>query len=339
MAVVRPPVEMALLRAEKQVPTSSTARPLSFESKMDGWRGVLFPRDGVLQSRRDNNLADRFPELFAAATSLGDVVLDGEIVAHRDGRLDFGSLAGSPRTRAESGAVIYYVAFDLLAEGHRDHRSSTYQQRRARLEQLMHGVPPPLQLMPATTDRDQAMTWMDPACARVGIEGVVVKPPGKPYRPGRADWIKVRSTVVVDAVVVGVTGDPNHPTELVLARPDPPGALQGIGLSHALSDALRAEAGPHLALTGEGSRKISTGVFGRPSVTEYRPVHPSLVVEVRAESSVLVFTNRQRPRVHRVRLDLSPDDVVPERDRVVDEGHGPVVGSNRAVSSWTKKLL
>ncbi|MGW4489869.1 hypothetical protein ACWEOE_39315 [Amycolatopsis sp. NPDC004368] len=43
-------------------------------------------------------------------------------------------------------------------------------------------------------------------------------------------------------------------------------------------------------------------------------MHPTLVVEVRAETSVLAFTNRQRPHVHRLRLDLSPGDVAPEPD-------------------------
>lgn len=49
--------------------------------------------------------------------------------------------------------------------------------------------------------------------------------------------------------------------------------------------------------------------------TEYLPVHPDLVVEVEAESSVGSFTNRLRPRVYRVRPwvyrlrpDLRPDD-------------------------------
>jgi ATP-dependent DNA ligase len=42
-----------------------------------------------VQSRRDNNLAQRFPEIVAAARGIGDLVLDGELVALRDGRLDF----------------------------------------------------------------------------------------------------------------------------------------------------------------------------------------------------------------------------------------------------------
>lgn len=309
MAVLHPPVEMALARAEKQVPTPSAARPLAFEIKLDGYRGLLFSGEGVLQSRNGNNLAARFPELLTAATDLGDVVLDGEIVAYRDGRLDFGALAGSPRNRAASGAVVYYVAFDLLAEGDRDYRSAANQDRRARLEQLMTRARPPLQLVTRTTNRDEAMDWMQPHAAALGIEGVVVKRLDRPYRAGRSDWIKVRSTVVVDAVTIGATGDLTAPTELVLARPEAAGPLRRIGLSLPLRSDLRVEAGRHLISTGDPPKKIFSGLFGASSETEYYPVRPTLVVEILAEASVLAFTNRQRPQVHRLRLDLTPDDL------------------------------
>jgi hypothetical protein len=38
--------------------------------------------------------------------------------------------------------------------------------------------------------------------------------------------------------------------------------------------------------------------------------HPTLVVEAEAEASVITFTARLRPRVHRLRPDLDPDDIV-----------------------------
>lgn len=40
-----------------------------------------------------------------------------------------------------------------------------------------------------------------------------------------------------------------------------------------------------------------------------RPVRPELVVDVEAEASVTVFASRLRPRVHRVRPDLTPTDL------------------------------
>lgn len=50
---------------------------------------------------------------------------------------------------------------------------------------------------------------MHPAVAAVGIERCVVKRLDQPYRAERGrDWIKLRHTVVVDAIVIGATRSP-----------------------------------------------------------------------------------------------------------------------------------
>ncbi|WP_170166772.1 ATP-dependent DNA ligase [Lentzea atacamensis] len=154
-------MELVAARAQKNLPRADARRPVRYEPKYDGWRGLLFSGDGVLQSRRGTNLAARFPELITAGRALGDVVLDGEIVALRDGRLDFGALTSTPRGRVAAGITIYFVAFDLLAAGDHDLRPETCQDRRARLEAVMADARPPLQLIPYTTDRDQAL----PGCS------------------------------------------------------------------------------------------------------------------------------------------------------------------------------
>jgi bifunctional non-homologous end joining protein LigD len=90
--------------------------------------------------------------------------------------------------------TIYYVTFDLIFEDDRDWRPQPYRARRLRLEQLLAGIEPPLQLSPATTDQKQAMQWLNPAMAHRGIEGILVKDRDKPYRAGRTgDWRKIRS--------------------------------------------------------------------------------------------------------------------------------------------------
>ncbi len=145
----------------------------------------------------------------------------------------------------------------------------------------------------------------------VGIEGVVAKLVDAPYRAGRTGaWVKIRQLSVVDAIVVGVTGDPEQPTEVVLARRDQTGRLRQIGLSQPLAPGVRAHIGEHATVTGDPLARVSAGVFGRGR-TEFQPVLPELVVEAEAEASVESFTHRLRPRVHRVRLDLATDDLGP----------------------------
>ena len=298
---------LALARDEREVPGPDPR--WTYEPKFDGWRAAVFTASGVVQSRRDNDLAKRFPEVVAGVRGLGDLVLDGELVALHEGRLDFGALASMPRARAEAGIDIYFIAFDLLADGTEDLRHERYRTRRERLVRWLAGVQPPVQLMPATTDRDEALGWMRPELADVGIEGVVAKLVDRPYRPGRTgDWLKIRQKIVLDAVVVGVSGAVIRPEALVLARPDETGELRQIGLSLPLPPALRDIAAPLVRPTDEPRRRLPNAVLGQPG-TEYQPVHPAIVVEVEAEATVLTFNARLRPRVHRIRTDLTPADV------------------------------
>jgi ATP-dependent DNA ligase len=305
--MLRPPVELALARDEREVPGPDPR--WSYEPKFDGWRAAVFTASGVVQSRRDNDLAARFPEVVAAVRGLGDLLLDGELVALREGRLDFGALTSTPRARAGAGIDIYFIAFDVLADGADDLRRQPYRDRRERLVLRLAGVRPPVQLVPATADRDEALTWMRPELADVGIEGVVAKHADRPYRAGRTgDWRKIRQRIVVDAIVVGVAGALARPEALVLARPDEAGELRQVGLSLPLPPAMRDIAAPLVRSTGEPRRRLPGAVLGQQG-TEYQPVHPTLVVEVEAEATVLTFNARLRPRVHRVRTDLTPADV------------------------------
>lgn len=145
--------------------------------------------------------------------------------------------------------------------------------------------------------------------AEVGIEGVVAKKINSRYRVGRTgDWVKVRQKVVVDAVVVGVAGPLTRPEALLLARPDHDGVLLLIGLSLPLSPGFRDEAARHVTPTGEPRRQLPTTVLGHEG-SEYQPVHPTLVVEAEAEATVMTFTARLRPRIHRFRADLTPAEL------------------------------
>jgi hypothetical protein len=59
--------------------------------------------------------------------------------------------------------------------------------------------------------------------------------------------------------------------------------------------------------TGEPPRQL-LDILGH-SGTDYQPVHPTLVVEAETEPTVTTFNNRLRPRVHRLRTDLTVEDI------------------------------
>ncbi|MFF1351552.1 hypothetical protein ACFVZJ_37305 [Streptomyces sp. NPDC058322] len=139
-------------------------------------------------------------------------------------RLDFAaaqSRAASSVTRARALAARYpasYICWDVLqhpdpAIG--DCRSRPYTERRALLLELLADVEPPIQVVPATDDRDVAVLWYD-ALREQGIEGIVCKRGGAGYPSGRR-WVKVRHADTVDALVLGFTGPRLRPHHLVLA--------------------------------------------------------------------------------------------------------------------------
>lgn len=104
-----PPIEPMLARSLDRLPTPG-ALPggMIMEWKVDGYRAIAFVRRGrlFLQSRRGADLTPAFPELADAAAELDkDVVLDGELVVPRDGRLDFTALQDRARRRGSTAAA------------------------------------------------------------------------------------------------------------------------------------------------------------------------------------------------------------------------------------------
>src|SRR5438309_7632241 len=117
---VQPPVKPMLASPVPGIPEN---RKLLFEPKWDGFRCLVF-RDGdeiTLQSRSGKPLNRYFPEMVAdlLAGLPGRIVLDGELVVDRDGRLDFDALserihpAASRVTLLAAETPARYIAFDL----------------------------------------------------------------------------------------------------------------------------------------------------------------------------------------------------------------------------------
>jgi DNA ligase-1 len=116
------------------------------EWKWDGIRAQLLRRGNDLQlwSRGDELLTERFPELHADARQLpSGVVLDGEIVAWRDGRVLPFTLLQQRITRKQLGRKLLtevpcvFIAFDLLEHHGVDLRPTALRHRRHLLEQLL----------------------------------------------------------------------------------------------------------------------------------------------------------------------------------------------------------
>ncbi|GAA4890794.1 ATP-dependent DNA ligase [Saccharopolyspora cebuensis] len=257
-------------------------------------------------SRQGRRLDARFPELLSPA-EVG-AVLDGEIVAVRGGRLEFGALQQSPQRRREEGVTVVLWAFDLLSFEGRSLRSLPYRQRRAELaDWITTAGDGTVQLMPATPSRSGALEWLGPAWAEVGVQGVVAKPFAGTYRRGTASgWLKIRSRATTEAAVLGIAR--TGAVVLVLGRPGPDGALRPAGVSAPLAAPVAAELRPQLHAAG-AQRWLPGALPGQDPVL-YAPVEP-VVVEVLADAAVDHGRWRHPVRVVRSRPDLHPGDLPP----------------------------
>ncbi|MGW0720201.1 ATP-dependent DNA ligase [Streptomyces sp. NPDC002778] len=246
-----------------------------------------------------------------AAAGLPDAVLDGELVAVlTDGssvafdRLQ--SRADRRGPRRDADFTVHVALFDVLAVGDTDWRPRPYAERRTELLRLLEDGPVTLRAVPSTADREQAHRWIG---ALAGVEGLVGKWTDAPYAAGLASgWVKWRERHTTEAVIIGVTGTTPATQALVLGRPTG-GHMRAVGVSLPLAQQVRLAVAPLLRAAGEEMRKLPGTVGGLPGAdpVHFRPVKPEVVVEIEVDQPRLEFGRyRHRPRVRRVRGDLTP---------------------------------
>ncbi|MFJ8819159.1 ATP-dependent DNA ligase [Amycolatopsis thermoflava] len=255
-------------------------------------------------TRAHKDLTGRFPEVAAAASALGDLVLDGELCALRGDRLEFTGLRlGRPRREAEGVAVVL-VLFDVLAAGRRDLRSAAYTTRRSELLRRLPAPRPYVQPIQNTLDEAEAeRRWFGLDIARRGIEGYVRKPCRGIYGDPTAPWIKRRWRTTVDLVIAGATGDVAKPRGLVLGYRTPEGRVQLSATSLPLAAPLRAALAGRLRPVGERTAlpAARAGLPGRQRELPYVPVEPEVEVEAEVDAAFELGRWRHGVKVLRVR--------------------------------------
>jgi len=190
------------------------------DDKYDGVRAQVHvtPNRISLFSRTLNDIASSYPEVVAALRALpGSFVLDGELVAMRDGRvLPFRYLQARLQRKDVTAELlrempVSYVAFDALARDEDFLLDLPLAERRARVSEILAGSGEALMVAPWTTLEASAST--DEVHKRFetsrasGHEGLVFKRTDAPYTPGRRgrSWLKLkRELATLDCVVVAV---------------------------------------------------------------------------------------------------------------------------------------
>jgi DNA ligase-1 len=186
------------------------------EDKFDGIRAQAHVESGrvAIYSRTMDEITHRFPELVGPLRSLPvDVIIDGEIVSS-DGEviLPFSELQKrlgrkNVGTQLLKAVPVALVAYDLLYAGGKVLIDQPLSERRHLLGRIVpqHG---PLRMSQDKLLNDAAMLDDEFERARArGNEGLMIKSPGSPYKPGRRgrDWLKLkRAIATLDVAVTAV---------------------------------------------------------------------------------------------------------------------------------------
>jgi len=194
--------------------------PYVVEDKYDGVRAQVHKAGDRIElySRTLDRVTKRYPELLAPLEAIpGSFVLDAEVLAF-DGeravpfttfqtRLGRKDVSGELRTRLPASLVV----FDILERDGRSLLDLPFTERQAVLRAMAFAAPV-LLARQTTIDAsgDALISALDRefAAARArGNEGLMVKDPRSPYRPGRRgmEWLKVKRALrTLDVVVTAV---------------------------------------------------------------------------------------------------------------------------------------
>jgi ATP-dependent DNA ligase len=254
---IDPPIEPMLAKLADELPPGGA---FLYEPKWDGFRAIVFRGGGdvFIQSRDLRPLDRYFPELHGALLRAlpEGCVLDGEIVIATPLGLDFDALqmrlhpAASRVNKLASETPAAFVAFDAIAADREDLRHAPQWERRTRLERLLEHAASPVHLTPMTRDRAVAVDWLA-QFEGAGLDGVMAKPEGGVYEPGKRAMIKVKHARTADCAVAGFrwhkAGQGTFIGSLLLGLYDDRGRLQHVGVTSSFTMARRRELVDELA--------------------------------------------------------------------------------------------
>jgi bifunctional non-homologous end joining protein LigD len=289
-----------------------------FERKLDGERLLAF-RDasGVrLLTRNDRDVTATFPEVADAlrAQKADGFVVDGEVVAFRDGQTSFSMLqqrlgvAHPAPGLIEDFPVTYYI-FDVLFAGGRDIRGLPQRERKERLSALLDFTGPLRYTEHRVGDGE---AFYRQACVD-GWEGLIAKRADAPYAEGRTrNWLKFKCIAGQEFVIGGYT-DPHGSRlglgALLVGYYDADGQLcyagkVGTGFTTARLSSL------HESLSAL-ERDTSPFAIGRPPRAGVHWAEPRMVAQIEFAEWTTDGLLRQ-PRFEGLRDDKDASEVVRE---------------------------
>jgi bifunctional non-homologous end joining protein LigD len=190
--------ELQLCTLVDSVPTGSA---WLHEVKYDGYRALVSVAGGKAKvfTRTGLDWTDKFAAIAAAAAKLPvkSALIDGEIVAFKDGHPDFSTL----KDAISAAGDMTLFAFDLLELDGEDLAPLSNLDRKARLQPL---IPEDEDRLRYSDHVIGAGEQLFETMCREGLEGIVSKRADAPYVGKRTKaWLKVKCTHRQEFVIVG----------------------------------------------------------------------------------------------------------------------------------------
>jgi len=296
--------------------------PVWLEEKYDGIRCQAHKLDDrvELYSRDLKRITAQFPDLARGFAGLpADLILDGELLAWRDGRaLPFAELQRRLGRKGDDfflGAEVpvSFCAYDILWLDGVSLLGKPLRERRAVLESVASRRPPDTFLLAPRNEAGDAVAIEAAflAAKARGNEGLMAKDPASPYTPGRRGlaWLKLKkAAATLDVVVVAVEFGHGRRRDVLsdytfAIRDDATGRLLTVGKAYSgLTDEEIARLTPHFlerTLEERGRRRL---------------VVPDVVLEIAFDS--IQPSDRHEsgfalrfPRIARIRTDKTPAEI------------------------------
>jgi len=171
------------------------------EVKYDGYRAEIAVAGGKAKvfTRSGLDWTEKFPGIAEAAAKLpvGSALIDGEIVAFKDGRPDFSTL----KDAISNGGEMTLFAFDLLELDGENLEALPNVQRKERLRAVIEGADERLQFAEHIVGAGEKL--FETMC-REGYEGIVSKRADAPYSGKRTQgWLKIKCLHRQEFIIVG----------------------------------------------------------------------------------------------------------------------------------------
>lgn len=201
---------------EKELEELGTPDEWQIEYKWDGIRGQIIKRNDevFIWSRGEELITEQFPEITEVVKTMkGNFVLDGEILAVKDGKvLNFNELQKRLNRKTLTKKMLSEIpievfTYDLLELEGTDLREKPISARRAMLEELLLNETPENIKISQAIDFEQweNLNQIRENSREINSEGLMLKQKNSPYHSGRkkGDWWKWKiNPLTIDAVLI-----------------------------------------------------------------------------------------------------------------------------------------